>query len=47
MKTYYRKAPGCFIYTDVYRQPSRFNRGSFLIACLSACALACVLSTLF
>ena len=45
MKTYYRKAPGCFIYTDVYRRPSRFTRGSFLVPFLSALAVACVFST--
>ena len=47
MKTCYRKAPGCFIYTDVYYRPSRFPRGSFLVPCFSACALALILSTLF
>ena len=46
MKTYYRKAPGCFIYTDVYYRQPFFTRGSFLASFLSAFALACVLSTL-
>ena len=47
MKTYYRKAPGCFIYTDVYHRQPFFVRGSFLVPFFSAFALACVFSTLF
>lgn len=47
MKTYYRIGAGRFLQLDSHIRPSRFTRGSFLISCLSACALAFVLSTLF
>ena len=57
MKVFYRKAYGCFIFTDRYIRPwwwqwrhylpQRFNSASFLIPCLLAFALAFVLFTLF
>ena len=45
MKTYYRKAPGCFIYTDVYYRQPFFIRGSFLVPFFSSLTLAFILST--
>ena len=47
MKVFYRKAPGCFIYTDVYHRPPFFTRGSFLVPFSCSLALACAISTLF
>ena len=57
MKVYYRKAYGCFIFTDRYIRPwwwqwrhylpQRFDSASFLIPCLLAFALAFVLPSFF
>lgn len=39
MKTYYRKAPGCFIYTDVYYRPSRVPFSAVFFLALVASVL--------
>ena len=54
MKTYYRKAPGCFIYTDRYVQPwwrtfsfyfrPRPHLGAFLASFFLSLATAIALS---
>ena len=56
-KVYYRKAYGCFIFTDRYTRPwwwsfrhplpHRFDSAAFIIPCLLAFALAFVISSLF
>jgi len=55
MKVFYRKAYGCFIFTDVYFRPwwwgfrrylpTRFDSAPFLILCLLAFTLALTLPT--
>jgi len=45
MKTIYRIGAGRFLQLDSHIRPRRFSRGSFFIACLSACLLALVIST--
>ena len=54
MKVFYRKAPGCFIYTDRYYRPRGYrfrNRslkpGAFLLSLSLPVALALALSTLY